>query len=306
MTFSFTRLYPALGRGHATVDHAGRVDLLVEGVDVVAELASGVLDLPPDDVRVTAGHCLRLSSGGQLGLRAPGTCCRVSTVRSGFGLTCWNFFLPITNATAPMTPQSDRDDQGGQADVHDVGQRPPEGEGQEHQDHVAGEAGGAEHARALAGLLRLGLDLHLGQLELLAHEGGEVLGDLTDQLRRPRCPRRRDGRPRSSASRGYRCSRPRSSAARAPRSPAAPRRGRAGVGGAHGSAHPTGTAGRVVPAGRGWPAARCCPRAAPCRTAAAAAGRRRRSSSRRWCRCRCWSCPRRCGVSVGVGRRGST
>src|SRR5690606_9691824 len=48
--------HPALGRGHPTVHDAGRVDLLVEGVDVVAELAPGVLDLPPDDVRVTTGH----------------------------------------------------------------------------------------------------------------------------------------------------------------------------------------------------------------------------------------------------------
>src|SRR3712207_8873405 len=55
--------------------------------------------------------------------------------------------------------------------------RPPESDGQEHQHHVAGEAGDAEEPCARAGLLRLGLDLHLGQLELLAHEGGEVLGD---------------------------------------------------------------------------------------------------------------------------------
>ena len=40
-----------------------------------------------------------------MGLRAPGTFDSVSTVRSGFGFTCWNFFRPITNATAPTMPQ---------------------------------------------------------------------------------------------------------------------------------------------------------------------------------------------------------
>src|SRR3712207_9534080 len=76
----------ALGRRHAAVHHTGRVHLLVEGVDVVAELAPRVLDLPADDVRVTAGHVVvsTFSKGSGADVRiswasarpAPGTACR--------------------------------------------------------------------------------------------------------------------------------------------------------------------------------------------------------------------------------------
>ena len=48
---------PALGRADPTVHDAGGVHLLVEGVDVVAQLALGLLDLPADGVGVVArGH----------------------------------------------------------------------------------------------------------------------------------------------------------------------------------------------------------------------------------------------------------
>ena len=181
----------ALGRGDPPVHDPRGVDLLVEGVDVVAELAPRLLDLPADDVRVVAGGSGHLWSSpggwgpvaaGQEGFSAPGTCERVSTVRSGFGLTCWNFFLPIRKATAPTIPQRIATIRADQLCAHQVRQRPPQGDGQEHQHHVAGEAGGAEQARTRGGLRRLGLDLDLGELELLAHQGGEVLGDLAHQL----------------------------------------------------------------------------------------------------------------------------
>src|ERR1700710_2008440 len=66
--------------------------------------------------------------------------------------------------------------------AHTVAERPPQRDGQEEQDHVAGKPGAAEHPGALARALRRLGGLRLGQLDLLPYEGGEVAGDLTDQI----------------------------------------------------------------------------------------------------------------------------
>ena len=52
----------------------------------------------------------------------------------------------------------------------------------EQQHEVPGDGGAAEHAGALPGPGRGLLQFGLGQFQFLPHQGGQVLGDLGDQL----------------------------------------------------------------------------------------------------------------------------
>ena len=53
---------------------------------------------------------------------------------------------------------------------------------QEQHGHVAREPGRTQGTGGLAGLAHLGLDLGLGEGELLAHQRRQVLGDIADEL----------------------------------------------------------------------------------------------------------------------------
>src|SRR4051794_1185090 len=95
----------------------------------------------------------------------------------------------LTNPGPPEDREHRRDhcpecghDERGPSFVHDVGQRPPQGDGQEERHHVAGEARGTEHPRGLPRGGDLLLDLGLGQVELLPHQGRQVGGHLADEL----------------------------------------------------------------------------------------------------------------------------
>src|SRR3954453_2193182 len=210
--------------------------------------------------RMTSGSLLVMSatpcSRWSVGLEGAGDLLKGLHGALGLRVDLVELLLAHQSGDGADDPPEDRHDQRRPAVAHQVRESPPEGDGQEHQDHVAGEARHSEQSRTRAGLLRLGLDLHLGQLELLAHQGGEVLGDLAHQLADRRAldigaPLRGGGGPHRAAVVGRVVLLGRLRIALPGAHGRSARRGGARIRGAHGSAHPAGAPGRVVPAGRG-------------------------------------------------------
>ena len=64
----------------------------------------------------------------------------------------------------------DRDDYKGPADRHDLGETPGRGERQQHDGHVPGQGGSAEHAACTTDLRDLFLELHLRQRQFVAKQ----------------------------------------------------------------------------------------------------------------------------------------
>src|SRR3954453_16189764 len=194
--------------------------------------------------RMTSGSLLVMSatpcSQWSVGLEGAGDLLKGLHGALGLRMDLVELLLAHQPGDRADDPPEDRHDQRRPAVAHQVSESPPEGDGQEHEDHVAGEAGHTEQSRARAGLLRLSLDLHLGQFELLAHEGGEVLGDLAHQLTD------RGALDVGTAGLGGRGPQGAAVVRRVVllrhrlRVRGGPRRRSAGVGSAHGSAHPAG------------------------------------------------------------------
>ena len=79
-------------------------------------------------------------------------------------------------------PPDGGDDDAGPGLPDPLGDAPPRGDGQEQQHHVDGHSRAGEHAHPGAGAGRRLADLRLRQLDLLTHQGREVLAHRRDQL----------------------------------------------------------------------------------------------------------------------------
>ena len=74
------------------------------------------------------------------------------------------------------------DDDGGPAQAHEFAEGVPEGDGEEQEHEVPGDAGAGEHAAALAGAGAGLLEFGFCEFDFLPDQGGQVPGDLAEEV----------------------------------------------------------------------------------------------------------------------------
>ena len=161
------------------VDDVGRGDLVRHGVDVGAQPGAGCFDICSDGVRVFTHRVSSLDLG--VGLRVGGISWSVSAVW-GMPLIALSSLRPMEARMAAMMPQMTATTTADQPSPITFPSAHQSARDRNSRTKWPATPAPASMPRALAGPGRGLLELDLGQLDFLAHQGGHVPRDIAQQI----------------------------------------------------------------------------------------------------------------------------